>query len=850
MEWSDYSTPALWAQFVPRGTEGQNGSFRQYVYKNATSNPGHPANNPDGQSSPSTYPPSGWTIDPVQPDFANGYYTWCSYRTVSYDIDNNIQYGPWETAYRTTGDNGKNGEDGNSTEFIYRRFDYEPTWTNNNLNPAYWNTNQNPDYTGEAFYDEGSDAPNNKWGDNPRGISNDFKFEYVASREFKLYGPQGAQTKEWGKFTTPSLWSRYGEKGMDGDGYEYIYARTSTSVGDPNSISQGTIPDPLHPNQRIPSTDKQQDDWVPNTWYDDPQGVSSTPGQEKEFVATRKKTFDSLTQSMKWGPYSTPALWAQYVPQGSQGAQGDPGAQGGKGDTGDPGQDALVYHLYDWGSKAGYGLTLTSNNSIDTSLAINLKFRVNKVERGITTPVSYSQLHTLGMSIYVLIADGDSPSTAKQWYRFTSYSGYDIKYDYNTYYFTYYWNEQGKQNFCNNNQFLRIALIPSTNSYLSENDPVVSEMKDDEVIQLELTNNAQWNMISSGSNPSIRSLVTGIRTVEGHVDGVQGIVNTHTNNISDIYQQMDRITSTVTQIGGDVTDLETDVYNIGQDINDLNGDINGVQGQVRGVQTQSQNGIQGVQGQVNGVQGQVNGVQSETSQKIAGVQSQIDQTAREIDLHVVELGEDLTTKLSNTGINISQKKIQLRGNQVTFCDSYGGHQGNIWIDPTYGTLHAVNGDFSGKITATEGSITGNVNLGPSNGYHIELNPDDRSLKGYSNSSNQTFELSTWYNNTFPILRMKDPQTGTWSNFAPKSWNISASHGSYNTVVRSETEYGGDGYALLQLYYIVNGYSVTASAEIKAKWNDLEIVLVGLPRSQPTKTGRLWVDNDGYVRMKV
>ena len=83
----------------------------------------------------------------------------------------------------------------------------------------------------------------------------------------------------------------------------------------------------------------------------------------------------------------------------------------------------------------------------------------------------------------------------------------------------------------------------------------------------------------------------------------------------------------------------------------------------------------------------------------AEVSSGIIQTADNIQLFV-------THGLSNTGIDITNGTIKLQANKVTFCDANGRNTDKIWIDPTYGTLHAVDGHFSGEITATSGSIGG------------------------------------------------------------------------------------------------------------------------------------------------
>ena len=77
----------------------------------------------------------------------------------------------------------------------------------------------------------------------------------------------------------------------------------------------------------------------------------------------------------------------------------------------------------------------------------------------------------------------------------------------------------------------------------------------------------------------------------------------------------------------------------------------------------------------------------------------INQNARRISL-VQQSG----TKLA--GIDIQNGTVNLMGDRVIFSNSTGTVSGNVWIDPDDGTIHAINGDFSGEITATSGTIGG------------------------------------------------------------------------------------------------------------------------------------------------
>ena len=73
--------------------------------------------------------------------------------------------------------------------------------------------------------------------------------------------------------------------------------------------------------------------------------------------------------------------------------------------------------------------------------------------------------------------------------------------------------------------------------------------------------------------------------------------------------------------------------------------------------------------------------------------SLIEQNARRISL-VQQSG----TK--RAGIDIQNDTVNLFGDRVTFSNADGTVKDKVWIDPDKGTLHAVNGEFSGVVRAT------------------------------------------------------------------------------------------------------------------------------------------------------
>ena len=97
--------------------------------------------------------------------------------------------------------NGEPGADGASTEYVY----YQCA-----------GTNEDPAPTTPPFYQEGVLKPDG-WSPSPKGVTPDNPYEYMSVRT----KPAGAE--EFSTFSTPVIWSKWGEKGQDGDGVVYHY---------------------------------------------------------------------------------------------------------------------------------------------------------------------------------------------------------------------------------------------------------------------------------------------------------------------------------------------------------------------------------------------------------------------------------------------------------------------------------------------------------------------------------------------------------------------------------------------------------------------------------------------------
>lgn len=284
--WSDFSTPALWSNW---GEQGLSGGHYQYRWKVSSTKP---TTTPDNDSSWSTN--SEQTIE-------QGQYVWQIQRFVNPDGTTTA----WGNIIRLTGADGKDGEDGNSIEFLYAR-------NSTGVIPQKPADNQTTDWTGR-----GPDGT--EWTDNPQGVTPNLTYEYVCQRY------KNKATQLWESYSTPGIWARYAERGKDGDGYEYIYIRQSTwkSQGqlnpssDPVYIADGNI----YPPANVESDAYQTDDYVPNGYSDNPETVNSSI--KYQYVWTRKK------EGGKWKAWKNGSLWTNFAVDGEQGEPGTPGAPGG-----------------------------------------------------------------------------------------------------------------------------------------------------------------------------------------------------------------------------------------------------------------------------------------------------------------------------------------------------------------------------------------------------------------------------------------------------------------------------------------------------------------------------------------
>lgn len=333
--WSAFQKPAIWAKW---GETGLSGGNYQYRYKISATTP----------SIPTDQAASGWSEDSemVPPE---GQYVWQIHRFKNADGSLTA----WTGLIRLTGADGKDGEDGNSIEFLYARNNDKDNY------PQKPNSNQTTDWTGT-----GPDGT--QWFDNPQGVDDSHRYEYVTQRY------KDKSTQKWGDYSQPGLWSVFADKGKDGDGYEYIFARFSSydQAALCSRNEQYYPASPTYGSQYL-NGDYQQDDYIPTktckgaTFTYTDNGVSVTESIPYQVCWTRKK------ENGKWEDWKDGFIWTKWGKDGQDGQDGDKGDQGDKGDPGTPGTDATTYVI----SPGAATIRLTRTASYEPS---SMTFRAYK----------------------------------------------------------------------------------------------------------------------------------------------------------------------------------------------------------------------------------------------------------------------------------------------------------------------------------------------------------------------------------------------------------------------------------------------------------------------------------------
>ena len=181
------------------------------------------------------------------------------------------------------GEDGKDGMDGSIFEYIYLQNDGAKPLNPTPSGDLTTNTTYQQDDWHNASFD------NIQWTDKAQGVTEAKKFEWQCKRT-KIEGV-------WGAFEDPILWAKYGEKGKDGDGVQYIFTTTTIFQKPKNPTPSDYINDSGYQNN-------ESQEYIPSGWDDDPVEVSESVPYC--WFSIRRY------RNGKWGPYTDAAIWDEH----------------------------------------------------------------------------------------------------------------------------------------------------------------------------------------------------------------------------------------------------------------------------------------------------------------------------------------------------------------------------------------------------------------------------------------------------------------------------------------------------------------------------------------------------------
>ena len=342
--WSNYTFPALWANYAYDGSDGKDGKSVEFVY-NRSNDAAIPPEliDVEDRTLDENYPGGTsdlgetWTDNPrgVEPTRS---IEWVSKRVKVGVLQEGTEEDPKYTylwgdysepkIWAKYSFDGKPGEQGSGIQ-VKGSFD---SWTDlstvvepalgdgylisgdlwiydgvtpavEGVNPFGWNNVGK--ISGESAYFHIAYADSVVFsGETPISISGFSSEDYAHKAWLGTYADHNensALEEEWLKYK----WTHI--KGNDGPGQEFVYKLMDR------------VPTPYEPIP-VKAIDDNSDDNTPTGWTDNPTG--HTPLLPYEWVSIRKKK-DGI-----WGPYTRPVVWTNYAKPGDPGAPGIAGPEG------------------------------------------------------------------------------------------------------------------------------------------------------------------------------------------------------------------------------------------------------------------------------------------------------------------------------------------------------------------------------------------------------------------------------------------------------------------------------------------------------------------------------------------
>lgn len=241
----------------------------------------------------------GWTASPTGVDEKN-LTEWCSLRKM--DPKTKI-WGNWQEAFIWS-KYGVNGQDGDGVQYIYLKNNsgtpplnptpqIYKTYDKYQSRDEEWmppvGTSYDNLYNEKVIYvEEPVNSGSGIWTDNPSNVTAEYPFLWVSSRKYRKYTE--GNKKEWGAFSDPALWSRFGQDGKNATSIRKLYA-LSTSTSTPPEL----------PNDSLFTRN-----WGTGFPVDYVNGEDVVWGTEAEIWAHNNEFVMSYKKVSKIGPDGTP----------------------------------------------------------------------------------------------------------------------------------------------------------------------------------------------------------------------------------------------------------------------------------------------------------------------------------------------------------------------------------------------------------------------------------------------------------------------------------------------------------------------------------------------------------------
>lgn len=200
--WGDWTNPIRVSG--TDGTNGTDGTTIEFIYKLTTTSLEKPSLTLTDSPNTNGYVPEGWTNHPsgITVDMQC---EWVSTRT------KDLEGQPWSDWSEPViwSKWGADGIDGDGVEYVFFRNNGA---TVENPTPEDTNTDQyqeKGDYEGVEYIPAG-------WTDNPQGVNETLKYEWVSQRKYR--------NSVWGSFSNPAVWAKFGDDGYNGISLRTMYA--------------------------------------------------------------------------------------------------------------------------------------------------------------------------------------------------------------------------------------------------------------------------------------------------------------------------------------------------------------------------------------------------------------------------------------------------------------------------------------------------------------------------------------------------------------------------------------------------------------------------------------------------